>query len=93
MQDSIALSFRTFGLAFFQGTPREVGLGAGLNDIRPVSDAVDQRLAQPGVGNQCGLFRGRQIGGDDRHHVPSRWNPHYRRSGVMVAIECRDSIS
>jgi hypothetical protein len=30
-----------------------------------VSDAVDQRLAQPGVGNHLGPFRERQVGGDD----------------------------
>src|SRR6516164_4669867 len=54
-----------FPLALLQGTAEAVGLGSGFDDIGAVSDAVDQRLAEPGVGNHRSPFRKRQIGSDD----------------------------
>src|SRR5215471_12923345 len=45
------LRIRSFPLALLQGTAKAVGLGSGFDDIGAVSDAVDQRLAEPGVGN------------------------------------------
>ena len=53
----LVLSLQSFGLAFFQGTAEAVGLGAGFDDVGAVGDTVDQRLAQPGVGNHRGPFR------------------------------------
>src|SRR6202047_3804829 len=61
----LTLGLRVFALALLQGTAEAVGLRSGLDDIRAVSDAVDQRLTEPGVGNHLGPFRERQIGGDD----------------------------
>src|SRR5215471_3764441 len=56
---------RSFALALLQGTAETVGLGSRRGDIGAVSDAIDQRLAEPGVGNYLGPFRERQVGGDD----------------------------
>jgi hypothetical protein len=43
-----ALRIRSFPLALLQGTAEAVRLGSGFDDIRAVSDAVDQRFAEPG---------------------------------------------
>jgi len=61
----ISLDVRSFGFAFLQRAPEPVGLGSSLDDIGAVSDAVEQRLAQPGIGNHRGPLRKRQIGSDD----------------------------
>jgi hypothetical protein len=55
----LGLGFRGLALAFLQGAPEAVGLGSRLNDGGAVSNTVDQRLAQPGVGNHRGPFRER----------------------------------
>src|ERR1700746_1095688 len=60
-----ALRIRSFPLALLQGTAEAVRLGSGFDYIGAGSDAVDQRLAEPGVGNNLGPFRERQIGGND----------------------------
>src|ERR1700731_4461834 len=39
----LTLRLRVFALALLQGTAEAVGLRSGLDDIRAVSDAVDQR--------------------------------------------------
>jgi hypothetical protein len=41
-------------IAELPSAPEAVGLAAGLNDIGAVSDAVDQGLAHPSVGNHLG---------------------------------------
>ena len=61
----LCLDIRSFGFTFLQGAPEPIGLGPGLNDIGAISNAVDQCLAQPGIGNHRGPFRKRQIGSSD----------------------------
>ena len=43
------------------GAAEAVGLGAGLEDVRLVRDTIEQRLAQPGVGEHLGPFGEREI--------------------------------
>ncbi len=62
---TLRIGLRAFALALLQGPAETVGLGAGLDDVGTVSDAVDQRLAQPGIGNHLGPFRERQVGSDE----------------------------
>src|SRR5581483_6369492 len=49
--------------ALLERAAEAVGLGAGLDDVGAVGQPVQQRLAQPGVGNDLGPFRKRQVGG------------------------------
>src|SRR2546422_5431826 len=53
------------GLALRQGAPEAEGLGAGLDDVGAVGDAVEQCLAEPGVGDDLGPLRERQVGRQD----------------------------
>src|SRR5215210_3531031 len=42
------------------------GLGAGVDDVRAVGEAVDDGLGEPGVGEYLGPLAERQVGGDDQ---------------------------
>ena len=42
------------------------GLGAGVDDVRAVGEAVDDGLGEPGVGEDLGPFAEGQVGGDDQ---------------------------
>ena len=42
------------------------GLGAGVDDVGAVGEAVDDGLGQPGVGEDLGPLAERQVGGDDQ---------------------------
>jgi hypothetical protein len=42
------------------------GLGAGVDDVRAVSEAVDDGLREPGVGEHLRPFAERQVGRDDQ---------------------------
>jgi hypothetical protein len=52
-------------LALFQGPLEPVRFGAGLDDVSPVGNAIQQGLAQPRVGKDLGPFGKRQIRGKD----------------------------
>jgi hypothetical protein len=39
-----------FRILRFSRLLRTIGFGAGLDDMRAIGDTIDQRLAQPGVG-------------------------------------------
>src|SRR3954464_7935276 len=42
------------------------GLGAGVDDVRAVGEAVNDGLGEPGVGEDLGPFAEREGGGDDQ---------------------------
>jgi hypothetical protein len=42
------------------------GLGAGVDDVGAVGEAVDDGLREPRVGEDLGPFAERQVGGDDQ---------------------------
>ena len=42
------------------------GLGAGVDDVRAVGEAVDDGLGEAGVGEDLGPLAERQVGGDDQ---------------------------
>jgi hypothetical protein len=54
-----------FGLTFLYRSPQPVAVAAGLNDVRPVCDAIEQSLAEPSVGDHLGPLEKWQIGGQD----------------------------
>ena len=41
------------GRALFQGSTKAVGVSSGLDDVGAVDNAIDQRLALPGIGITC----------------------------------------
>ena len=47
------------------GAAEAIGIGSGFDDVGAVGDPVEQRLAQPGIGEDLGPLRERQVGGDD----------------------------
>ena len=47
-------------------------LGAGLEDVRPVGQTVDQRLAEPGVGEDLSPLGERQVAGHDHRRALGR---------------------
>src|SRR3954470_14429735 len=42
------------------------GLGAGVDDVRAVGEAVDDGFGESGVGEDLGPFAEREVGGDDQ---------------------------
>ncbi len=60
---STALPLLRFGsfLLFCGGPSEAVGLGAGLQDVSPVSDAIKQRFAQSGVRDHLRPLGKRQV--------------------------------
>ena len=60
-----------FALAPFKRPAKAVGLAAGLDNVRPVRQPVQDRLAEPGVGEHLRPFRERQVGRND-HRRPLR---------------------
>jgi hypothetical protein len=42
------------------------GLGAGVDDVRAVGEAVDDGLREPGVGEDLRPLAEREVGGDDQ---------------------------
>jgi hypothetical protein len=59
---TLRIGLRAFTLALLQGTAEAIALGAGLDDMDAISNTVDQRLAQPGIGNHLSPFRESQTG-------------------------------
>ena len=55
--------------ALGRGAAEPVGVGAGGDDVRTVREPVDQRLAQPRVGDDLRPFRERQVGGHDHRRL------------------------
>jgi hypothetical protein len=52
-------------LALIEGASEAVGVGPRLKDVGAVGDAVEQRLAEAGVGDDLGPLGEGQIGGQD----------------------------
>ena len=42
------------GFTVLQSSAETIGFGAGFDDMRAIGDAIDQRLAQPGVRDHLG---------------------------------------
>src|ERR1700684_860646 len=56
---------RIAALALLQGWAKAVRVSPGLNDAGAVGNAIDQRLAEPCIGNHLRPFRERQVGSND----------------------------
>lgn len=52
-------------LLSFHGAAEAVGLASGLEDVGAIGDAVEQRFAEAGVGEDRGPLGEEQVGGDD----------------------------
>jgi len=61
----LGLNFGAFSLAFFQGTPKTIELGAGLDYVGAASDAVGQGFTLAVIGNHRSPFREWQVSGDN----------------------------
>jgi hypothetical protein len=70
-----------------------------LDNVCPIGDAVEQRLAQPRIGNDLGPFRERQVSGHDhcrlfgpfRDHLEQELGPNFGQRHVADFIE-RDKV-
>ena len=51
--------------AFLDGSPEAEAFGSGFDDVRPVGDAIQKRLAEPGVGYHLSPFGKGQVRGQD----------------------------
>ena len=52
--------------ALLEAVAEAPALGAGVDDVGLVGDAVDDGLGQAGVGEDLGPFAEREVGGDDQ---------------------------
>ena len=59
------VELRIAALALLQGSAKAVGVSPGLDDASAVGNAIDQRLAEPRIGNHLRPFRERQVGSND----------------------------
>ena len=59
------VQLRVAALALLQGSAKAVRVSPGLNDVGAVGNAIDQRLAEPCIGNHLRPFRERQVGSND----------------------------
>src|SRR3954470_14530228 len=60
--------FRSFLLSL-EGSAKAVGLGSGLEDVRPICDAIDQCYAEPGIRNHLRPLGKGKVGSQD-HRGP-----------------------
>ncbi len=87
---------RSSAFSFFEGPAEAVGLRAGLDDVRPIGNAVDQRLAEPGIRNHLSPFRERQVAGHDycrllgpfRDHLEQELRADFRQRHITDLIDC-----
>jgi hypothetical protein len=56
------VQLRIAALALLLGSAKAVGVSPGLDDAGAVGNAIDQRLAEPRIGNHLRPFRERQVG-------------------------------
>src|SRR3954451_6167586 len=56
----------SFAGALLEAVAEAPGLGAGVDDVGLVGDAVDDGLGETGVGEDLGPFAEGQVGGDDQ---------------------------
>src|SRR5829696_8247482 len=54
------------GCLLLEAVAEAPGLGAGVDDVGAVGEAVDDGLGEPGVGEHLRPFAEREVGGDDQ---------------------------
>jgi len=68
---------------------------ARLNDVRSVGQAIQQGLAEPGIGEHLGPFREREVGRNDhrgffctlRDHRKQQFRPQFRQGDIAQFID------
>ena len=63
-------------LALVEGPTEAIGVGARFEDVGTVGDAVEQRFAEAGVGDDLGPLGERQIGGQDHGRLLGPFGDH-----------------
>jgi hypothetical protein len=84
-----------------QSSAETLGFGAGFDDMSAIGDAIDERLAQPGVRNHLGPFGEGQVGGQDDggffgpfgHDLEQEFSAHFSQWHIADFIECDQVIT
>ena len=78
-----------------QSPAKTIRLAAGLDDVRPIRDPVQQGFAEPSIGDHLGPLGEGQIGGQDhgglfgafRNHLEQELRAHFGEGTVVMSSD------